>query len=111
MRALGKRLRRRAEDLGLSDAEVARRAGLTPRRYGFYVTGDRQPDYQTLISICEALNTTPNVVLGFDKPERLAGRKRAQLAARLEATTHSLTDAGLELVAKHADLVLGFERK
>jgi len=34
MDVFAKRLRTRARELGLSDAEVARRAGLTERRYG-----------------------------------------------------------------------------
>ena len=35
--------------LGLSDAEVARRAGLSERRYGYYATGEREPNLATLL--------------------------------------------------------------
>jgi transcriptional regulator with XRE-family HTH domain len=47
----------------LSDAEVARRAGLAERRYGHYVRGAREPDLQTLLRICTALDVTPNDLL------------------------------------------------
>ena len=59
MEALGVQLRARANALNLSDAEVARRAGLGTRRYGNYVTGDREPDFQTFLRICEVLAVTP----------------------------------------------------
>ena len=38
-----------ARELGLSDAEVARRAGLSERRYGYYATGEREPNLATLV--------------------------------------------------------------
>ena len=43
METFAQRIRERARELGLSDAEVARRAGLSERRYGYYATGEREP--------------------------------------------------------------------
>jgi DNA-binding Xre family transcriptional regulator len=66
-----KLLRDRARQLELSDAEVARRAGLAERRYSHYVRGTRQPDFKTLLRICSALDTTPNDLLLADaSPKR-----------------------------------------
>src|ERR1700750_3131263 len=48
MPGLGARLAARARELGLSNAEVARRAGLSERRFGNYVTDTREPDLHTL---------------------------------------------------------------
>ncbi len=59
------RLRERAKELGLSNAEVARRAGIADRRYGNYVLGRTEPDLQTLGMIARALGLTPNDLLGF----------------------------------------------
>ncbi|MER9680363.1 helix-turn-helix transcriptional regulator [Mesorhizobium sp. M0184] len=56
-------LRRRAEELGLSNAEVARRAGLSERRYGNYVSGRREPDLATLVKIAAVLASSPNDLL------------------------------------------------
>jgi transcriptional regulator with XRE-family HTH domain len=55
--------RKRAQQLGLSHAEVARKSGLSERRYGNYVSGIRQPDFATLLRISAALLTTPNDLL------------------------------------------------
>lgn len=63
METLSRNLRRRAKELGLSDAEVARRAGLSERRYGHYVAGTREPDFATFMRICEVLAVTPNDLL------------------------------------------------
>lgn len=58
-------LRTRAEELGLSNAEVARRAGLSERRYGNYVSGRREPDLATLVRIAQVLDSTPDQLLSF----------------------------------------------
>lgn len=63
---LGERLRARARALGLSDAEVARRLGLSQSRYAHYVSGVREPDFVTFARICRALSFTPNEALGFE---------------------------------------------
>jgi len=63
MDLLAKRLRERARQLNLSDAEVARRAGLSERRYGHYVRNTHEPDCATLQRICAALDITPNDLL------------------------------------------------
>jgi len=44
MQGFGARLMARARELGLSNAEVARRAGLSERRFGNYATDIREPD-------------------------------------------------------------------
>lgn len=97
-------MRERAKELNLVDAEVARRAGLSPRRYGFYVTGDRQPDFQTFITICRVLATTPNHLLGFEQSDETD--QRTALNARLTAVCNMLTEPALQLVVEHAELVL-----
>ena len=60
----GERLRARARDLGLSDSEVARRVGLTQRRYSSYVNMSREPNFADLLRICDGLAITPDHVLG-----------------------------------------------
>lgn len=58
-------MRQRASEIGLSDAEVARRAGLDEGRYGNYVRDTREPDLATLVKISRVLGTTPNALLGI----------------------------------------------
>jgi transcriptional regulator with XRE-family HTH domain len=91
-------LRERARALGLSDAEIARRAGLSERRYGYYATGEREPNLDTLIRICEVLSVTPNDLLmpGAKLPAQ-SGRER--LVSRITAAARNLSVAQLEIVA------------
>jgi transcriptional regulator with XRE-family HTH domain len=64
MDGLGGRLRARARELGWSDAEVARRAGLGQTRYAGYVLDQHEPDLATLIRICAALGISVGSILG-----------------------------------------------
>lgn len=85
-------LRKRAEELGLSNAEVARRAGLSERRYGNYVSGRREPDLATLMRVASVLATTPNALLTSEPleatPEELA--RQRTLAALTALRTDDL---------------------
>jgi transcriptional regulator with XRE-family HTH domain len=105
MRVLAERLRSRARELGLSNAEVARRAGLSERRYGFYVTNDHEPDLQTLLRICKVLATTPNVLLGISDDAK-EGSRRAALAERLRAAGRALSESDLHTLVVQAEAVV-----
>ena len=70
MEPFASNLRKRAEQLGITHAEVARRTGLTERRYGNYVSGVREPDLQTLVRIASTLGVTVDHLIGAE----LAGR-------------------------------------
>jgi len=106
MQVLGERLRKRAKELDLTGAEVARRAGLSPRRYGNYVTGDREPDLQTLVRICRVLTTTPDQVLGFDEAKSAKKRsERDRLLDKLMTTAELLSDAQLRLAIRHLEVI------
>lgn len=79
MQGLGQRLRTRARELGLSDAEVARRAGLGQTRYAGYVTDRHEPDLTTFQRICAVLGMPAadllgNTVLDDDGTEALRAR-------------------------------------
>lgn len=89
-------LRKRAEELGISNAEVARRAGLSERRYGNYVSGRREPDLATLVRIAAVLGATPNDLLISNVPSKT----RSELT-RLRAVTalSVLSEEDLERVA------------
>ena len=65
MQPLADRLRLRARQLGLSHAEVARRANLEETRYSHYICDRRVPDPATLKRIARVLHTSPNWLIGF----------------------------------------------
>ncbi|MER9329499.1 helix-turn-helix transcriptional regulator [Mesorhizobium sp. M0587] len=90
--------RMRAEELGISDAEVARRAGLSERRYGNYVSGRREPDLTTLVRIAAVLATTPNDLL-MERPGRAEQSPENFARTRIAAASAALGNDDLERVA------------
>jgi transcriptional regulator with XRE-family HTH domain len=101
MDLFAKRLRERARQLQLSDAEVARRAGLAERRYGHYVRGLREPDYTTLIRICEVLDITPNDLLMPERPLRKSVHDR--WLSRLVGVSRKLDPDDLKLAVRQIE--------
>src|SRR5262249_22302162 len=98
MQGFADRLRERARELGLSDAEVARRAGLSERRYSYYTTGEAEPNLATLIPICDGLRVTPNdLFLPGTKPPAQSVRQR--LVNRITTAARQLGSAQLEIAA------------
>lgn len=95
MELFGKKLRERAKELGLTDADVARQSGLTERRYGNYVTGRRQPDFITLLNICKTLKASPNYLLGLETNSKRS--KKEALKERLVRECESFNERELEL--------------
>ena len=105
MDAFAVNLRTRARQLGLADAEVARRAGLGERRYAHYVSGKREPDLATLIRISAVLGVTPNDLLGCASlPE--VGEGRGLLVERLGVAVATLSDDDLRLVVAEVEAIV-----
>jgi transcriptional regulator with XRE-family HTH domain len=96
MDVLAKNLRGRAKELGLTQAEAARRSRVGERRYGNYVTGIRNPDLETLVRIARALQTTPNELLGVAGPIRQT--KADQLRDEIAAAVAALDEAHLPAI-------------
>ena len=101
MDALARALRTRAKGLGLSHAAIARRIGVSERRYAHYVTGRNEPDLSTLVRIAKALQTSPNELLGFAAETKRS--KRSLLRDRLNAAAEAMDDRELEITVVHAE--------
>ena len=110
MNGLGQRLRERARELGLADATVAERLGLSQQRYHNYISDQTEPDLQTLVRICRALATEPNVVLAFLDSEGEVGEE-AKLHAAITAATGTMGLATLRLTAAVVDTLAREERR
>lgn len=108
METFAANLKMRAAELGLSNAEVARRAGLTERRYAHYVSGDREPDLTTLVRIARVLQTSPNALLEFDG-ERDGSDQRQTLLQRLLASADVLREYELQLLTFQAEAITRIE--
>ena len=102
MKGLGQRLRERARELGLADATVAERLGLSQQRYHNYTSDQTEPDYETLVRICRALAIEPNVVLGFSTL-RAEMDEGAALQARITAAAGTMALPTLRVTAAVVD--------
>jgi transcriptional regulator with XRE-family HTH domain len=103
MDTLARNLRIRADELGLSHAEVARRIGISERRYAHYVAGRNEPDLTTLVRIAKVLETTPDKLLGFGL--ELKRSKRILLRDRLNAAAKAMGNRELEITVIQAEAV------
>jgi transcriptional regulator with XRE-family HTH domain len=104
MTLFASRLRQRAEELGISNAEAARRVGLSERRYAHYVSGKREPDLATLVRISEVLGTTPNWLLGTDDRDA-PDTKTSILKDRLNHAINRMEDQVLEIIVIQAEAI------
>ncbi|MCR6670743.1 helix-turn-helix domain-containing protein [Devosia ginsengisoli] len=104
MDIFARRLRERAEQLGISNAEAGRRAGLDERRYAHYANGRREPDLATLIRIAEALATTPNWLLGFSAEGEVSST-RSDLLDRLQQAVSTMPEAELRRFCIQAEAI------
>jgi transcriptional regulator with XRE-family HTH domain len=101
MESFGTRLKKRAALLGISNAEAARRVGLSERRYANYASGAREPDLATLVRIARTLETTPDELLGVGtEPKR---SKRSVLKDRLNVAASAMDDRELEITVIQAE--------
>jgi transcriptional regulator with XRE-family HTH domain len=104
MDLFAKRLKERGRQLELSDAEVARRAGLSERRYGHYVRGIREPDFATMLRICRVLDVTPDALLL--PRERTAPLAHDRWLSRLLVAGRKLQTEDLKLAVKQLEVLL-----
>jgi transcriptional regulator with XRE-family HTH domain len=110
MDTLAKKLKERAEQMGVSNAEAARIVGLDERRYAHYASGRREPDLATLVKIGKALNTTPNWLLGVASGgETLT--KRGDLLDRLTTAGQGLPDSELKSLIIQAEALAAMNRR
>jgi transcriptional regulator with XRE-family HTH domain len=65
--AIGKKLKKRAIDLELTNAEVAKRVGVTEGAYYHYINDQREPNLRTLKNIAEVLQISLDDLLEVDK--------------------------------------------
>ena len=71
LRALASRIKELRDRKGISQEELAHRAGLSRTGMGFLETGKRWPRLDTLMKVADGLNITLDELLkGLHKPSR-----------------------------------------
>ena len=87
MTLLGNQLKRMLAEKGITQTELARRAGIAKGNLSHYIKGDRSPTGEALVSLACALNTTANHLMGkedvldFDELKRILQRNRYRLTS------------------------------
>lgn len=97
-------LKERAKQLGISNAEAARRCGLSERRYAHYVQGIREPNLATMVKIARFLGTSPNHLLGVEDFQPLD--ERGQLLDRLTTAAQALSESQLPVVVTQVEALV-----
>lgn len=92
-----------ARDLrGLSQAQLAARAGLPPASVSHFESGPRKPSFDNLKALAGALDVTTDYLLGrSDTPQASAAT-----VGRLHRDLHKLTSKDLELAQDFVDLLI-----
>ncbi|MBS0242701.1 MAG: helix-turn-helix transcriptional regulator [Proteobacteria bacterium] len=103
-------LRTRIAELGLTQAEAARRCDLENRRFHHYLVGDREPDLSTLMRIAEMLGTTPDALLGIKATAPVDSDEASRHRAKLSAALVGMDLAALRLLTMLVDGVIAFTR-
>lgn len=64
-KAIGSRIKDAMLQQGLSQRELAKRAGATEGSVSRYISGDRTPDARTIVKLADALGVTTDYILGL----------------------------------------------
>ena len=80
----GDRIRYARECLDISRNELAKKLQMSYFTLSKYETSEREPDYQTLIRIAQALHVTTDFLLGNDKPQTTAILSEAEQSILLQ---------------------------
>lgn len=108
METFAKNLRRKAQELGVPHAEVARRLGISERRYAHYTRGGREPDLATLARIATVFQTSTDELLG--RVEHTLKSERDVLRERLVAAAETLGDRDFQLLLATTEAAAKFVR-
>lgn len=104
------RVKERATELELPMAEVARRAGISVRRMGHYVSERSEPDLQLLIKIAVVLDVTPNYLLGVEPRMTIKkGDDAGRLRSRIAAACATMDEKSLPLALRLVEAVLAHQ--
>lgn len=109
MDTFAKNLRKRAEELGVSNAEIARRLGVSERRYAHYTRGDREPDLATLTRIAAVFRASTDELLGV--VDRVEPSERDILLARLISAAEGLNERDLAILVAATDAAANFVKE
>ena len=98
---IGNRLFAYRKKLGLTQCEVAERAGLSDRSYADIERGTVNMRMETILRICSALHVTPNEILMREADEPTIDQ--AVMLERLEQYPFHIQETAWRLVSTYLD--------
>lgn len=96
MRVIGNRLLRVRKQMGMTQSEVAERAGLADRTYAEIERGTVNMRIETILRICSVLHITPDEILTQSDTETSV--RQEEVLARLEACNPKDKETALRLL-------------
>lgn len=100
-RTIGNRLLAARKRAGLTQAELAERAGLSDRTYADIERGTVNMRMETFLRICAALGASPDSMLTEESPRPLADK--GELLSRLDACSAKDVETALALLRVYLD--------
>ncbi len=97
MHTIGNKLLAIRKRAGMTQEEVAEKAGLSLRTYADIERGTVNMRVETVLRICEALHITPDEILTQNESEMTA--KEAEILARLHAAAPKDKETALRLLS------------
>lgn len=94
---IGNRLYTARKRSGLTQAEVAEKAGISGRTYADIERGTVNMRVETLVRICNALNVSPDMILGGEAPSMEATQE--ELLERLKSCSDRELKTALTLLS------------
>jgi transcriptional regulator with XRE-family HTH domain len=104
-RIFPERLRAERERRGLSQAELGEKTGLQPSAVSHFETGRREPSFDNLRALADALKVSTDYLMGRDATPSPAGPKAAQMFRNLEKHMQNMSDEDLKTFEDFAALL------
>ncbi len=96
MRKIGNKILELRKHTGLTQAEIAEKAGIADRTYADIERGNVNMRIETLLKICDALSVTPDDIL--TEENKSAHIKREAVAEKFSCCTEKEKQTALEIV-------------
>mgnify|MGYP003272716159 FL=1 len=94
----GEALKKARTDAGITQAELAKRLGVTPQTVSQYERGIKKPKVETLARFADAMSVSIDSLLGESTRAQIEGNTHQALVsamATVSASAGKLTDAGI----------------
>ena len=104
---VAERIRQLIDKSGLTQSQVAAKAGLTPGAISHFVTGVRTPGTSTVRRLADALNVSVEYILGREEEPKGSG----PTAGLIFRNAQQLSDDSLEILADFSQTLINRELK